>query len=149
MSVSRNNFKQGDLMFVSRAASNLPQSTSTAYFTISADDPGLPAVEILQIVGVVGTSIQAQANATKLEHEFSGDLTAILDINGDTAAGNYFISQDPTTAMKHVTGGVPNFVSVCLVAGAIKLNCAASSTGTTRWTVYYRALQPGASIVTA
>ena len=135
-----------DVFTVTRAADNLPQTATTSYFTISADDTSIPAIELIAVLGFAETAIQAGANAAKLSHSMQGDLCATLDIGGDAQFTSYSITgvladprvdTSPTLTMER---------TAVLFDGDIQFTCAASSTGTTSWTVLYKKLQPSVTV---
>lgn len=138
---------------VERATAALPQTTGASIFTITGG-----RVRITSIIGEVTTVIQTQANNTKLvfnpdDTGASQDLCAVLDITADAVGTMYSITGTPATAMQDAL----NFLSsnkvlaapLVLKAGAIELNCAASNTGSVKWTVTYQPLDDGAAVVAA
>lgn len=144
----------GDLgRTVERATAALPQTTAAALFTISTG-----RVLLTSIVGEVTTVIQTQANATQLQ--FNPDdagatqaLCATLDITADAVGTMYSITGTPATALQDAL----NFVSadkmlarpMVLKPGDIELSCAASNTGSVKWTLHYWPLDTGAAVVAA
>ena len=122
---------------VERAAASLPQTTATAYFTVTGK------VLITQIVGEVTTVIQTQANNTKLiSNPTVGadvDLCAVNDITADAAGTVYTITGTLADAMVATTSGAAagQLGAVLVTAGTIDLSCAASSTGATSWVIQY------------
>jgi len=134
---------------VSRAAANLPQTATTAYFTVSSGDATAPAIEIIGIFGSAATAIQAQACNLKIEHSIQGDMCANLDINGDTQFTSYSITGAPATALADSTPALMATSRQLIFNGDIELTTSASNTGTTSWIVYYRKLQEDATVVTA
>lgn len=140
---------------VERATAALPQTTTGALFTI-----GTGRVAITSIVGEVTTVIQTQVNNTKLQFDPTAagatqDLCAVLDISADAVGTMYSITGTPATAL----GDSLNFVSadkmlphsrpLILKPGQILLNCAASNTGSVKWTVTWIPYDDGASVVAA
>ena len=134
---------------VEKAAASLPQSTQTAYFTVTG------RCIVTHIVGEVTTIIQAQANDTKLVANptvgADVDLCAVLDITGDAVGTIYTITGTLADAMVATTSGAvtAQAAPVVVAAGTIDLSCAASNTGATKWTVHYIPLDAGSSITTA
>lgn len=138
-----------------RATDTLPQTADEALFSITGGK-----VRILSIVGEVTTVIQTQANATKLKFNPDGtgsdvDLCATLDITGDAVGTLYSITGTVATAMKSTTLwavlpaddiAAPGLV---LAAGDIELDCAASNTGSVKWTVQWEPVDSGAVLVSA
>lgn len=138
---------------VERATAALPQTTASALFTVSTG-----RVIVTSIIGEVTTVIQTQANDTKLQFNPTAagatqDLCAVLDVSADAVGTMYSITGTPGTAMKDAL----NFVSsdkmlaqpLVLKPGAVELSCAASNTGSVKWTLTYWPLDTGASVVAA
>lgn len=135
---------------VSRATAALPQTATGTLFTVAG---GL--VMVTSIVGVVTTSIQAQANAVKLVATPTtgsvNDLTGTVDVNG-LAAGGLLSAQGLAgdALVKSTGGGISTLRQPLIVAiGAIGLNTAASNTGSVRWLLTYVPLEDGATLVAA
>lgn len=135
---------------VNRAAANLPQTTTTAYFTVTGGK-----VLILGIYGEVTTNIQAAANSVKLiSNPTTGadvDLCAALDINGKAAGTMLNITGTLSDALVATTSGgmKGQAAGVVVAAGTIDLNATASTTGATKWAIQYVPIDIGAYIVTA
>lgn len=123
----------------SKADANLPQSTAGTLFNVTGH------VAIFAIELLVGTAIQNQANATKLQYNPTNgsttDLCATLDIDNDPTRTRYYITSTNTDAMKEAADGAASypFVASPIVVppGAIELNCAASNTGTVSAVVHW------------
>ena len=134
---------------VARATGALAQTADLSLFTVTGK------VEILQIIGEVTTVVQTQANNTLLKINptvgADVDLCAALDISADAVGSLYTITGTFANALINtVSGAVPSQASgVVVTAGVIELECAASNTGSVKWTVVYKAVDPGASIVVA
>lgn len=121
-----------------RATKVLPQTLDEALFRITG------YVRIFNIIGVVTTVIQTQANNTKLKHNPSGvgsdvDLCAVLDISADAVGQVYSIVGVLATALKSTTlwivapaDNIPGN-GLILGPGDIELDCAASNTGSVKW----------------
>ena len=135
-----------------RSTAALPQSTDGALFRITGGK-----IRVLSIIGEVTTVIQTQANNTKLKHNPSGtgsdvDLCATLDITADAVGTLYSITGTLATAMKSTTLWlvVPadNIAAPGLVLGPgdIELDCAASNTGSVKWTLNYELVDTGANV---
>lgn len=135
-----------EVLSITVPAENLPQTTTESYFTISADDSTIPAIELVAVVGGASTAIEAIANATKLEHSTQGDLCAALDINGDAQFTSYSITGVLTDPMVDTSPALTMERTQLLYAGTIGLTCAASATGTASWTIYYKKRQPSATV---
>lgn len=137
-------------MRVDRATATLPQTTAAAIFNIVGG-----RVAITQIVGEVTTVIQTQANNTKLTANpttgTSVDICAALDISADEAGCLYGITGLNTDAMLGVNAGaLPGQTRPVIVnIGTIDLDCAASNTGSVKWSVFYVPVDDGAYIEAA
>ena len=137
---------------VDRAAASLPQTAQTDYFTISGG-----RVLVTMIVGEVTTLIQTQANDTKLvfnptDAGASQDLCAVLSITADAVGTMYHISGTPADALRdnlNFARGTLFAAPLILKPGTIALDCAASNTGATKWSLWYIPLEDGASVATA
>lgn len=135
---------------VNRATATLPQTAAGTLFTVAGG-----RVAVLGIVGEVTVAIQAQANATKLQSVpttgTTVDLCATLDINGKEVGTLFGITGTFATAMvgANAGAGVMCATPVVVPIGAIKLNCAASNTGSVKWQIRYAPLDSGASVVAA
>lgn len=109
-------------------------------------------VEIVQIIGKVGTVIQTQANNTLLKiNPTNGadvDLCAALSITAKAAKSFMTITGTFANAMINtVSGAVPMQASSIIVnAGVIELETAANSTGSIKWLCRYRPIEAGARI---
>lgn len=140
---------------VERAAATLPQSTDGALFTIASGK-----IRVLSIVGEVTTIIQNQANDTKLKFNPSGagsdvDLCSVLDIANKAVGTLLSIVGVLATAMKATTAWlvVPadNIPAPGLILGPgdIELDCAASNTGSIKWTLEYENVDAAATVTAA
>lgn len=135
-----------------RATDTLPQTTDEALFRITGGK-----IRVLGIYGEVTTVIQTQANATKLKHNPSGtgsdvDLCATLDITADAVGTVYTIVGVLATAMKSTTlwlavpaDSIP-YPGLVLGPGDIELDCAASNSGSVKWTLVYELVDSGANV---
>lgn len=136
---------------VDRAAALLPQTAHAAIFTITGG-----RVIVNLIVGAVTTIIQAQANATKLTSipttGTAVDLCATGDINGLEVGATVLVPVATFATAMAVANAGANIIAAnpfqCN-AGAIHLNCAASNTGAMKWSVFYTALDDGATVLAA
>lgn len=135
---------------VDRATATLPQTAAAAIFTIAGG-----RVLLTHIVGEVTTAIQNQANNTKLTANpttgTSVDMCAVLSIANDEVGCLYSITGVPADAMIGTNAGlVPDMAkSLILPIGTIDLDCAASNTGSVKWTAFYVPLDDGATITAA
>ena len=126
---------------VTRDTAALPATTTADMFSVS----GL--VEILGIYGEVTTVIQTQANATKLVFDpdsgaANSDICGTLDISADAVGTMYGVTGTPANAMVSYTSGigVAPAANPVLEAGDIAMTCAATNTGSVKWTIVYRPL---------
>lgn len=135
---------------VDRATATLPQTTASALFNVKGG-----RVAITQIVGEVTTAIQNQANNTKLvAHPTTGtsvDMCDVLSTANDEVGCLYGISGLNTDAMIGINAGlVPAQVRDVIVGiGTIDLDCAASNTGSIKWTLFYVPVDDGAYVEAA
>jgi hypothetical protein len=135
---------------VDRATAALPQTAAGTLFTVTGG-----RILLTSIVGEVTTVIQAQANATKLQAVpttgSAVDLCATLDITGDEVGCLYGITGTLATAMVGANAGATVLPANGLVVpiGAIKLNCAASNTGSVKWSMTYIPLDDAATVAAA
>lgn len=130
---------------VDRATAALPQTTQSALFNIEGG-----RVLLTQIIGEVTTVIQTQANNTKLvanpDTGTDVDICAVLSITADEVGTLYGISGLNSDAMIGINAGAlpAQARGVVLAAGSLDLNCAASNTGSVKWTVFYIPIDDGA-----
>jgi len=135
---------------VERATATLPQTTNHALFTIAGG-----RVAVKQIIGEVTVVIQTQANNTKLTGTpttgTAVDICANLDISADEVGCLYGITGLQTDAMIGLNAGaLPGQVrDVILNAGTLNLACAASNTGSVKWTLFYVPIDDGAYVEAA
>jgi hypothetical protein len=112
-------------------------------------------VEIVQILGVVTTVIQTQANNTLLKINptvgADVDLCAALDISADAVGSVYSITGTLSDALINTVSGaaIKQANPVIVEAGVIELECAASNTGSVKWIVQYKPVDQGAKIIAA
>lgn len=135
-----------------RATAALPQTAAGALFRITGGK-----IRVTSIIGEVTTVIETKANATKLSHNPSGvgatvDLCGTLDITADAVGTLYSIVGVLATAMKSTTlwlvipsDNIPA-PGLILGPGDIELNCAASNTGSVKWTLTYELVDVGAVV---
>ncbi|HEX7134361.1 MAG TPA: hypothetical protein VF228_17425 [Iamia sp.] len=136
---------------VNRATDTLPQTADEALFTITGG-----RVLLVALVGEVTTAIQAQANNTKLKHNPTAtgadrDLCAVLDITGDAVGEQYTISGTVGDALRSslLSSNAVLDKPLLLSAGDIELDCAASNTGSVKWSLVYVPFDEGASVAAA
>lgn len=135
---------------VDRATATLPQSTAGAIFNIVGGRVAMTA-----IIGEVTTAIQNQANNTKLTANpttgTSVDICAVLSIANDEVGCLYGITGTFATAMVGANAGATVIPanSVVLPVGTLDLDCAASNTGSVKWSLFYVPLDSGAYVTAA
>jgi hypothetical protein len=139
---------------ITRPTEALPQTADGALFRISGGK-----VRVTEIVGEVTTAIQNQANNTKLKHNPSGvgadvDICAVLDIANDAVGTLYAITGDFSDAMVDglwslETDELMEKRGIILGPGDIELDCAASNTGSVKWTLNYELVDEGANVALA
>jgi len=139
--------EEGGILSVSRTAENLPQTTTTSYFTISSGDFSSPAIELVGVVGTADTAIGAVNTNFRLEHSTQGDMCGNLDIISDAQFTTYSITGAIATAMVDTAPSLMMGSTQLLFDGDIQATTDASTTGTTSWILYYRKLQPDALVV--
>ena len=132
-----------------RALSTLPTTGDLSLFTITGK------VEILQIVGEVTTVVQTQANASLIKINptvgADVDLCAALDISAAAVGTLLTVTGTVGDAMiATASGGVGSqALGLIVTAGILELECAATNTGAIKWTVVYKAVDPGARMIAA
>ena len=137
---------------VLRATAALPASTDGTLFTVTGG-----RVVITSIVGEVTTVIQSQACAVKLKSVpttgTAKDISGTLDINAFEAGA--LISLDGTalsTALSGTNAGaalITKAGGILVPIGSIKLNTAATNTGSVKWALTYVPYDNGASVAAA
>lgn len=132
---------------VNKASATLPASTTQDLFTVSTG-----RILLTGIVGEGTTVVQTQANNTKLVSVpttgSSVDLCAVLDITADEVGCLYGITGTFATAMVGANAGAGVFPALGIVIpiGTIKLSCAATNTGATKWSMTYVPIDDGAYV---
>jgi hypothetical protein len=137
---------------VDRAAASLPQTAQTAYFTVSGG-----RVLVTAILGEVTTAVQAQATTVQLiATPTSGTAVNLSNSTGDVNGKEI----GATIALATTLGGtlvvnnagatvLPLVNSFVVRTGTIDLKTAASSTGATKWSLWYVPLDASASVAAA
>ena len=149
VTIMQSNADADGVITVFRATAALPATTAAALFTVTG------RVELLQVLGVVTTIVQTQANNTKLiANPTVGadvDLCAVNDISADAVGTVYGVTGTLADAMVATTSGagVKQADATVLEAGTLDLSCAATNTGSVKWMVKYRPLDPGARLFAA
>lgn len=132
---------------VDKATAALPASTTGTLFTVSGG-----RIILTSIVGEVTTAIQNQANNTKLVATpttgTAVDICAVLDIANDEVGTLYGITGTFATAMVGANAGATPVQTngIIIPIGTIKLSCAATNTGSVKWSMTYIALDDGATV---
>ena len=135
---------------IDRATAALPQTTASALYNVVGG-----RVAITGIVGEVTTVIETQANNTKLTANpttgTSVDICAALSISADEVGTLYGISGLNSDAMIGINAGALPWQTrdVVVNTGTIDLDCAASNTGSVKWTLTYYPIDDGAYIEAA
>jgi hypothetical protein len=135
---------------VDRATAALPQTTAAAIFNVLGG-----RVLMTAIVGEVTTAIQNQANNTKLvANPTTGtdvDVCAVLSVANDEVGCLYGITGLFSDAMLGANAGatVAPRNAVILPVGTLDLNCAASNSGSVKWSLFYVPLDDGAYVTAA
>lgn len=136
---------------VDRATAALPQTTAAAIFNVNT---GRCLVHL--IIGEVTTIIQNQANNTKLiANPTTGsdvDLCAVVDVANLEVGGKLVPIGTLATALQKANAGAiagMNLTPFIVAAGTIDLSCAASNTGSVKWSIFYTPLDDGANITAA
>ena len=134
---------------VERSASLTPQTTQTAYFTVTG------RVLITQIIGEVTVEIGAGENSTELiaNPTVGADvnMAAALDIDADAVGSIYTITGTLADAMIATTSGAVAAQSapIFVAAGTIDLKTSASTAGQTKWTLHYISVDGGSLVEAA
>jgi hypothetical protein len=137
-------------ILVNRATAALPQTAAAAIFNITGG-----RVLITSIVGEVTTIIQTQTNNTKLTANpttgTSVDMCAVLNISADEVGCLYGITGVPADALIGTNAGLTRIPDRGLVVnvGSIDLDCAASNTGSVKWSCTYVPIDNGAAVAAA
>lgn len=136
---------------VEKAAATLPPSTTPdELFQISGG-----RILLMLLLGEVTTVVQTQVNNTKIQFDpdatgATQDLCAVLDISADAVGTIYSISGLHTDAMRdNLNFGRGGLMAVPMILkpGKILLNCAATNTGATQWTMCYLGLDAEVTVV--
>ena len=135
---------------VDRATATLPQTTQAALFTVAGG-----RILLTSIVGEVTTIIQTQANNTKLvANPTTGtdvDICAVLSITAKEVGCLFGITGLFSDALVGANAGATVLPRnpVVLPVGTLDLSCAASNTGSVKWSITYVPFDAGASVVAA
>jgi hypothetical protein len=134
---------------VERATDSLPATTAEALFTVTGG-----RIVVYQIVGEVTTVIQTQTNNTKLIHTVATgtdtDLCAVLDITGDEVGTLYGLTGTFADAMLGAGQALQGQTKpIVLKPGDIELSCAATNTGSVKWSLYWAPLDDDVTVEAA
>lgn len=138
---------------VERATAVLPQSAAGALFTVAGG-----RVVVTSIIGEVTTVVQTQANATKITFDptdagATQDLCGTTDITADAVGTMYSITGTAATVLQDALNFLPSnkvlALGLVLKPGSVLLDCAASNTGSVKWTLTYWPIDTGATVVAA
>jgi hypothetical protein len=135
---------------VDRATATLPQTAHAAIFTVTGG-----RVLIAQILGEATVIFQTQINNTKLtSYPTTGtavDLCAVKDTSALEVGGKLIVPGVAATALTQSVAGaiIAETTPVIVAIGAIHLDCAASSTGSAKWSLWYVPVDDGALVVAA
>lgn len=135
---------------VDRVAATLPASTTTTYFTIAGG-----RVLLLALVGEVTTIVQAQATTFKLTSTpttgTAVDVCATVDLNAKEAGTLLGVTGLPADAMVATNAGLTTGFKqqLFLPIGNLRATTVATSTGATKWSLFYIPIDDGASVVAA
>lgn len=133
-----------------RATAVLPQSVAGALFTVAGG-----RVLLLGVIGEVTVAIQNQANNTKLKSVptvgSTVDICAVVDVANLEVGGKLSVAGVFATALQKTLAGASVFPTnaIVLAPGSLSLDCAASNTGSVKWTAFWVPLDDGATLVAA
>jgi len=137
---------------VDRAAAALPQTAQTPYFTVTGG-----RILITNLIGEVTTAIQAQATTVQLIATPTSGTAVVLsnatgDINGKEVGSTIALAATlgGTLVVNNAGATVLPLANLFVVrTGTIDFKTIASSTGATRWSLFYVPLDDGAAVVAA
>jgi hypothetical protein len=137
---------------VDRSAASLPQTAQTAYFTVSGG-----RVLVTGILGEVTTVIQGQATTVQLIATPTTGTAVNLsnstgDINGKEVGATVALANTlgGTLVVNNAGATVLPLVNAFVVrTGTIDFKTGASSTGATKWSLWYVPLDASASVAAA
>lgn len=137
---------------VDRATATLPATTDQTLFTITGG-----RIILTSVLGEVTTAVQAQATLAKLKSVpttgTSKDISGTLDLTGFEVGA--LISLDGaalTTALSGSNAGAALATTrggIFLPIGSLKLNTAATSTGSVKWSITYIPYDDGSTVAAA
>lgn len=135
---------------VSKAAANLPATTTQDIFVVSGG-----RVLVTLLTGEVTTVVQNQTCNLKVTHDATAggdvDLASNLDI-GNFAAGRLLLVEGDGTALVSNGGSILSGIGSAgfvVSEGEIHIETGATNTGATSWELWYFPLDDGASVASA
>lgn len=137
-------------MRVDKGTATLPAGTAGALFSVLGG-----RVAITGILGEVTTIIQTQLNNTKLTANpttgTSVDLCTVLDTSADEVGCLYGVTGNVGDALTGANAGYAPLPEqpLAVAVGTIDLDCAATNTGSVKWSIWYVPLDDGAYIEAA
>lgn len=136
---------------VDKTSATLPATTTQNIFTVAGG-----RVLIKGLLGEVTTIIQAQATTLKVTAAptvgTAVDLTSTVDINAKEAGTLLLAECDGTALVAANAGAGMSGIGepfAIVNTGVIRIATGATSTGATKWTLWYVPLDEGASVVSA
>lgn len=111
-------------------------------------------IKIVDIVGIVQTVIQTQANSIRLLIDPENPATdtnicGTLNVSADAVGTVYTITgTNYANAMVDTDNGVvaPQATAIICPPGMVELSASATNTGVIRWSMYYVALSPNVQV---
>ena len=141
----------GTLYITERATKALPQAVAEELFEVRGG-----SIVVERIIGEITTLVGAVNNATKLEaHDAANttDLCGTVELNAAAAGSLLNITGTLANAMVITAlttrAIIDQAAKIVVRTGSIDLNCAAADTGDgrIRWTLHWRPLQAGVTVV--
>lgn len=135
---------------VDKPAAALPATAAQDIFTVRGG-----RVLVKALIGEVTTVVQAQLNNLQVEAApttgTAVDIATDVDINADEVGTLYAVEGDGT-ALVAVSSGYAQAAQgngFVLSPGKVRIRTSATSTGATKWSIYYLPLDPTSEIVSA
>lgn len=147
--IVQSNADKNGIVSVYKADTAIAAASDKSLFTITG------VVEIVQIIGRVGTVIQTQTDNAllKINPTSGADVDLCTALNITAKAPKSFMSITGTLAnamINTVSGAMPMQASSVIVdAGVIELETSADNTGSIKWLCRYRPIEAGARIFSA
>lgn len=130
-----------------KAATTLPATTQTPYFTVTG------RVLIIDIIGEVTTVVQTQNCDLDLwsNPTVGADvaLCAVNNITADAVGTLYTVTGTLSDALIATTSGAVKSQTnpILVTAGTIDLKTSATNTGATKWTIRWQPVDAGSTVV--